>query len=73
MSDTQKTPSTADLIETGAVCVVVGVLVLTLVEHLLFGETWRWAAIRSAILAVVITTVVMVVNARKRRSRSTRS
>jgi hypothetical protein len=73
MPDTQRTPSTADLIETGAVCAVVGSIVLTLIEHLLFGEAWRVAAIRSAILAVVMATVVVVVNAWKRWSGSTRS
>jgi hypothetical protein len=72
MSDTQKTPSTADFIETGVVCAVVVFLVLILVEHL-FGDAWRVAAIKSAILAVVISTAVTVVNVRKRRSGPTRS
>ncbi len=69
MSDT-KTPSTADYIETGVVCVVVGFVILVLVDHLLFGEAWGFAAIRNAILAVVVTTTVIVVHARKRRSGS---
>jgi hypothetical protein len=69
MSDTKRAPSTLDYIETGAVCAVVGVLILTPIEHY-FGETWGAAAIRSAILAVVMSTVVMVVNARKRRAGS---
>jgi hypothetical protein len=73
MPDTKRTPSTTDLIETGAVCAVVGFLVVTLVEHLLFGETWRFAAIRGAGLAVVGATVVIGFNVWKRRSGSTHS
>jgi hypothetical protein len=68
MSDTQRKPSTADLIQTGAVCAVVGFVVLVLVEHLLFGEVWRAAAIRGAALAVVTTAIVVGFNVWKNRS-----
>jgi inner membrane protein involved in colicin E2 resistance len=69
MSDT-KTPSTADYVETGIVCAVFGFLVLILIEHLMFGEAWGFAAIRSALIAVFMTTVVIGYHARKTKSRS---
>jgi hypothetical protein len=55
------------LVQTGAVVAVIGFVVLILGEHLLFGEAWRAAAIRSAEIAAVMTTIVMVAKVWKRR------
>ena len=57
----------AALVQTGAVVAVVGFVVLILGERLLFGDAWRAAAIRSAEIAVVMSTIVMVAKVRKRR------
>jgi hypothetical protein len=75
MSDTKKTPSTADYIGAWAgawaACAAILFPVSTVVHHL-FGYPWRVAAIRGAILAVVITTVFIGVRVWTRKSGSTR-
>ncbi len=72
MPEGRKTPSAADFIETGIVCAVAGFLVVMLIEHL-FGDPWRMAAIRGAVIAVSIATVLTLFNVRKARSRAPRS
>jgi hypothetical protein len=66
MSDTPRRPSTAHLIETGAVLAVVGFLLPTLIQHMVFGEPWRWAATRSVTYAVLLPTIVLLVTRRRR-------
>ncbi len=72
MPDPKRTPSSVDFIETGIVCAVVGFLVVMLIEHL-FGDPWRIAAIRGAVIAVSIATVLTIFNVRRARSGAPRS
>jgi len=68
MSDSTRTQSTASLLGAWAAIVVLGTLAATLVRHF-FGETWRVAAIRSAVYAISVATVLVGFHAWRRRSR----